>query len=328
MQNETKLLVLVIPCLNEADLLTHALTHIDRVAQQHAIHHRMTHRLIVVNDGSTDETALVLDTLSQRMPSLQVLHFTRNFGKEAALLAGLQASLQWPQTQLVLTLDADLQHPPELIANMLQAHAQGYAVVEAVKQMRGHESLSRRWLAKPFYSLFERWSGLPLQGHTDFKLLHVDVVRQLLQMPERGRFFRGLIAWLGFASAQIPFDVPDRAGGQSRWSALQLLAYAWSNLLTFSTKPLQLISWLGAAGLAVGLVGASKAVWDLLTGQALSGFTTVILLQIIFGSLTLIVLGLLGQYLGRIHEELKCRPHYILQPRVDTAPPPTPDPAP
>lgn len=328
MQREPQLLVLVIPCLNEADLLTHALTHIDQVAQKCASHHGMVHRLIVVNDGSTDDTAPVLDALAQRVSGLQVLHFTRNFGKEAALMAGLQASLQWPQTQLVLTLDADLQHPPELMANMLQVQAQGFAVVEAVKQTRGHESLSRRWLAKPFYSLFERWSGLPLQGQTDFKLLHVDVVRQLLLMPERGRFYRGLIAWLGFTSAQIPFDVPDRAGGQSRWSGLQLLAYAWSNLLTFSTTPLQLISWLGAAGLGIGFVGASKALWDLLTGQALSGFTTVILLQIIFGSLTLIVLGLLGQYLGRIHEELKCRPHYILQPQVGTAPPPSPDPAP
>lgn len=314
MISQKPLLVLVIPCFNEAGLLSEALPRILDFARAAALARQMDVRLVAVNDGSRDQTEALLDVLRLRLPELCVLNLTRNFGKEAALTAGLEQALCWPALKLVVTMDADLQHPPELLEKLLSVHEQGFAVVEAVKQHRGEESHSRRFLARPFYRLFEHWSGLPLQGQTDFKLLDVVVVRQLLQMRERGRFYRGLIAWLGFPSAQIPFDVPDRAGGQSQWSGMSLWRYAWGNLLSFSTMPLQLVTWLGALGLLVGLFGGGKALWDLLTGQALSGFTTVILLQIIFGSLTLVVLGLLGQYLGRVYEELKARPLYVLKP--------------
>lgn len=316
MVSSRPLLVLVVPCFNEASLLGEALPRILAEGKALALAHHLEVRLVAVNDGSSDGSEDLLNTLSEQLEGLHALHLTRNFGKEAALMAGLEHALLWPALRLVVTMDADLQHPPHLLTQFLNVHAQGFAVVEAVKQRRGAESAPRRFLAGPFYRLFEHWSGLPLQGHTDFKLLHVDVVRQLVQMREQGRFYRGMVAWLGFPSAQITFDVPQRVGGQTQWSSLGLVRYAWGNLLSFSTTPLQLVTWLGALGLLVGVLGGGKALWDLMTGQALSGFTTVILLQIIFGSLILVVLGLLGQYLGRIYEELKARPIYVLKPQL------------
>lgn len=280
-------------------------------------------RAILVNDGSSDASAALLDQLASADARLQVLHFTRNFGKEAALFAGLEHALTLPGAAAVATLDADLQHPPELLQPMLAAHAQGYAVAEAVKQHRGPESLPRRFLARPFYHLFEHASGLPLGGQTDYKLLDIRVVRQLVAMQERGRFYRGLVAWLGHASVHIPFDVPPRPGGRSQWSRLGLVRYAWGNLLTFSTIPLRAVTWLGVLGLAVGAAGGLKSLWDYFSGRASTGFTTVILLQTLFGGLILIALGLIGQYLGRIYEEIKARPHYALR---ASAPPHLPAP--
>lgn len=316
MKDIMPLLVLVVPCYNESILLPDSLPHILRVAVQAGQNVSMQVRLIAVNDGSKDQTGECLELLAERCPGLHALHFTRNFGKEAALLAGINHALAWPETAVIVTLDADLQHPPELLEHMLSAYTQGYMVVEAVKRERGPESWLRRHLAQPFYNIFQRWSGLPLNGQTDYKLFHVSVAAQLTQMQERGRFFRGLVAWLGHPSVQLPFDVPPRPVGNTQWSVFGLVRYAWGNLLTFSTVPLKAVTWLGGVGLSVGLVGGIKSIWDYATGQASTGFTTVILLQITFGSLILLALGLIGQYLGRIYEEVKGRPHYVLRPSV------------
>lgn len=307
------ILVLVLPCYNEAELLPRSIPRIMQSAHSAAAARGWQLRAILVNDGSSDASATLLDQLASQDARLQVLHFTRNFGKEAALFAGLEHALTLPGAAAVATIDADLQHPPELLQPMLAAHAQGYQIAEAVKQQRGPESLTRRCLAKPFYHLFERASGLPLGGHTDYKLLDIRVVHQLVGMRERGRFYRGLVAWLGHASVRIPFDVPPRPGGRSQWSRLGLVRYAWGNLLTFSTIPLRAVTWLGVLGLAVGAAGGLKSLWDYFSGRASTGFTTVILLQILFGGLILIALGLIGQYLGRIYEEIKARPHYALR---------------
>lgn len=308
------ILVLVLPCYNEAELLPRSIPRIMQSAQTAAAGHGWQLRAILVNDGSSDASAALLDQLASADTRLQVLHFTRNFGKEAALFAGLEHAQALRGAAAVATLDADLQHPPELLQPMLAAHRLGYQVAEAVKQHRGPETLTRRVLAKPFYHLFERASGLPLGGQTDYKLLDIRVARQLVAMRERGRFYRGLVAWLGHASVQIPFDVPPRPGGRSQWSRLGLVRYAWGNLLTFSTIPLRAVTWLGVLGLAVGAAGGLKSLWDYFSGRASTGFTTVILLQTLFGSLILIALGLIGQYLGRIYEEIKARPHYLLRP--------------
>lgn len=313
MTSTPSVLAVVVPCYNEADLLVQSLPLIHQAAQRATQGHGWGVRLILINDGSKDHTGRVLDAYSRQHSQVCVLQFTRNFGKEAALLAGLQAAVDCNDVAAVLTIDADLQHPPELVADMLKAHLRGFPVVEAVKQQRGPETRQRRWLASPFYHLFHWASGLPLQGQTDFKLLQIQVVQQIIQLPERARFYRGLVAWLGHPKVQIPFNVPPRPMGKSQWSPGGLVRYAWGNLIAFSTWPLRALTWLGAAGIAIGLVGAAKSLWDYIAGTASTGFTTVILLQILFGGCILLALGVIGQYLGRIYEELKGRPHYVLQ---------------
>ena len=242
------------------------------------------------------------------------MSFTRNFGKEAAIHAGLAQALERTDASAVIVIDADLQHPPELMAQMLQHWREGAKVVEAVKRARGDEGPLRRLAARTFYSMFTRMSGLRLDQDTDYKLLDREVVVAALELGERARFFRGIVRWLGFPTVQVPFDVAPRAGGSTSWSLRSLAKYAWRNLTSFSSAPLGLVTTFGAVGLAVGAVLAIKAVIDKLQGQALSGFSTVILLQVIFSSLILLSLGIIGSYIALIYDELKRRPHYIIRP--------------
>jgi polyisoprenyl-phosphate glycosyltransferase len=210
-------------------------------------------------------------------------------------------------------IDADLQHPPELMRQMVQHWRDGAKVVEAVKRARGDEGALRGLAARTFYSTFTRMSGLRLDQDTDYKLLDREVVATALQLVERARFFRGIVRWLGFPTVQVPFDVAPRAGGSTSWSLRSLARYAWRNLTAFSSAPLGLVTTFGATGLVVGGVLAVKAVVDKFQGLALSGFSTVILLQVIFSSLILLSLGIIGSYIALIYDEIKRRPHYVIR---------------
>lgn len=305
-------LLLVVPVYNEEALLATALPRILDEARAAAPGDAV--ELLAVDDGSSDGSRDILAQLARAEPGLHFIGFTRNFGKEAAIHAGLQAALQTFRADLVVVMDADLQHPPSLLAPMLAQWRSGFLVVEAVKRSRGPEPLVRRIAARAFYGGFTRLSGLPLQQDTDFKLLDREVVSALLGLGERARFFRGMVRWLGYATARVEFDVPARAGGETGWSLPGLARYAWRNLTSFSSAPLSLVAGLGGVGLLIGAILGAKAVVDWLQGRALSGFSTVILLQIVFSSLVLICLGIIGSYIARIYDELKERPHYVVRP--------------
>jgi glycosyltransferase involved in cell wall biosynthesis len=314
MRRELKHLVLVVPVYNEADLAARSLPHILRCAREAAAGAPV--RLVAVDDGSRDGTREVLEALAAQEPGIHPIGFTRNFGKEAAIHAGLAEALATGEVDAIVVIDADLQHPPELIADMLQHWRAGASVVEGVKRERGRESPLRRWAAGFFYRTFTRVSGLRLDQDTDFKLLDREVASAVLQLGERARFFRGIVRWLGFPAARVEFDVAPRAGGNTGWSLLGLARYAWRNLTSFSSAPLGLVTLFGAIGLGVGALLAVKALLDWYQGRALSGFSTVILLQVMFSGLVLLSLGIIGDYIARIYDELKGRPHYILRPRA------------
>jgi len=309
-------LVLVVPVYNEAALIGESLPHILSAARTAVQAHGLdlTVRLLAVDDGSSDGTRAALARLKVQDGAIGFISFTRNFGKEAAIHAGLQQACGALQARVMVVIDADLQHPPQLIGAMLGHWRDGAAVVEAVKQQRGDESAARRLAARAFYGTFTRLSGMALDQDTDFKLLDRDVAMAVLRLDERARFFRGIVRWLGYPSVRLGFDVAERAGGQTRWSLWALARYAWRNLTAFSSAPLGLVTGLGAIGLGVGFVLAAKALLDKLQGQALTGFSTVILLQVIFGSLILLALGIIGNYVARIYDELKQRPHYVIRP--------------
>jgi len=266
--------------------------------------------IIVVDDGSSDRTWAVLTALTQQMPELHAIRLSRNFGKEGAIAAGLDAA----HGDAVVILDADLQHPPTLIPEMVRLwQSEGWDVVEAVKAHRGRESRLQRATARTFYRAARSLTGYDLQDASDFKLLDKRVVDAWQRFGERATFFRGLVAWLGFRRTQVFFEVPPRAEGGSRWSIAGLAGLAIHAVTSFSSLPLQLVTLLGVLTLLMAVVVAVQALRLYYQGLALPGFTTVILLQLIIGGFLMVSLGIIGTYIARIYDEVKARPRYVVQ---------------
>src|SRR5205085_3796446 len=231
--------------------------------------------IIAVDDGSTDDTWERLAEEARRRPYLKAIRLSRNFGKEHALSAGLEAS----RAGGVLVMDADLQHPPSLIPDMVARWRQGGCdVVEAVKQRRGVESWRSRLCAGAFYGVLKLLSGFDLRGASDFKLLDRRVVDAWRRMPERSLFFRGMVAWLGFRRARVGFDVPSRASGASKWSLFALARLATGAITAFSSALLQLVTIFGLLFLAFAFFLAVHTFLTWVRGRAVTGFATVILL--------------------------------------------------
>lgn len=303
----TPLISLVVPVYNEQSIIRANLASILQAAQGDG----HTLELLAIDDGSLDASADEIAHAAAADPRIRLVSFTRNFGKEAAILAGLTEA----RGNAVIVLDGDLQHPPQLIPQMIGFWRQGMYVVEAVKADRGSEAFSDGLFAQMFYGMFRRFAGLDLRGHSDFKLLDRMVVDVYLSFPERHRFFRGLIGWAQYPSAQIPFSVPERAGGgNGRWSRFKLLRYAVNNITSFSSLPLKLVSWVGFITLAFGAAVGILSLVRKFEGKAIDGFTTVNLLIVIIGGAILLSLGIIGHYIARLYDELKGRPSYLVKP--------------
>mgnify|MGYP002563261549 CR=1 FL=1 len=236
------------------------------------------------------------------------MRFSRNFGKEAAIFAGLAQA----RGACCVVLDCDLQHPPEKIVDMYRLWQQGYQVVEGVKVSRGKESPLHTLAVRCFYRAMSGSTGLDMSRASDFKLLDRRAVDVLVAMREKNAFFRALSSWIGFQTAQVEFEVQPRAAGESKWSLRSLFRYALTNLAAFSTAPLQLVTFLGVLVLIASVVLSVHSLWQKFTGQALEGFTTVIILILFIGSILMICLGIIGYYIAKIYEEVKDRPRYIL----------------
>ncbi len=270
------------------------------------------YEIVCIDDGSRDATPEVLAKAAAGDPAIRVITFSRNFGKEAALHAGIEAV----RGQAAIVLDADGQHPPSTISTMVELWEDGYEVVDARKRSRGAEGAFYRAGAKLFNALVGGGSEARLFGASDFKLLGTAALTALRGLPERTRFFRGLVQWIGFRTASVEFDVAERRGGRTGWSRLGLIFYALGNVVSYSTFPLVLIALTGAASTGFGALLGGIALWDWATGSAVSGFTTVILMLMIFSGLILISLGTLALYVSRLYDEVKGRPLYVV--RSDT----------
>jgi dolichol-phosphate mannosyltransferase len=301
----SKMISLVIPVYNEGQHIGESIQAIQAILVQHDI----AYQFVLIDDGSRDNTWAALKQLTIELPGIKVLKLSRNFGKEAALCAGLDAA----DGDACVVMDADLQHPPELIPEMVRLwRDEGYDVVEGIKSSRGKESLFYKLGARVFYKTFRRLSGLDLRKASDFKLMDRKVVAAWRQLPERDTFFRGMSAWVGFNRYQLPFAVERRVAGSSKWSPIKLGKLFISAITAFSSLPLQIITFLGGLLFFGSLILAGQALYLKYTGQALSGFTTVILLQLIIGSSLMFSLGIIGTYLARIYDEVKNRPRYII----------------
>ena len=295
----------LIPVHNEGDQIADNLSLIQREASKTGLPMEM----IAVDDGSTDNTWHVLERMVHEVPGLKVLRFSRNFGKEAAICAGLAYS----SGQACIVIDSDLQHPPELIPEMVRLwRDEHWDIVEGIKKTRGTEPLINRIGARFFYRMLSGLSGFNLHGSSDFKLLDRRVIDAWLDMRERNTFFRGMITWLGYRRKQITFSVPRRRLTQSRWSFLGLFRLAIVAITAFSSLPLQAVTIFGGLFLLCAILFSGYALVMYFAGLAFPGFTTVIILELLIGGVLMISLGIIGTYIAQIYQEVKYRPRYVV----------------
>lgn len=269
--------------------------------------------IIFVDDGSRDNTWALISSLAEKNSSFRGLKFSRNFGKEGAIFAGLRAC----RGDCAVVIDCDLQHPPEIMLEMYSLWQQGFEVVEAVKASRGKESLLYKMFAKSFYRMMKSSSDINLDRASDYKLLDRKAIDALNEMPERLTFFRALSSWVGFKTTQVEFEVAPRNAGTTKWSFKKLFRFALNNLTSFTNVPMQLVTIGGIVFMLAAVVLAVQTLVNFFSGNAEAGFSTVILLILISSSLIMLALGVIGYYLSKIYEEIKFRPRYIVS--VDTA---------
>ena len=302
------MLSVVIPAYNEEPMLLRTAHVLGELLSAEQI----PYELIFVDDGSKDRTWDEICAAHQENDHVRGVHFSRNFGKEAAIFAGLSEA----RGDCVAVMDCDLQHPPATLIEMYRRWEEGYEVVEGVKRTRGAESAAHRAATGIFYRIMSKAVKIDMSRASDFKLLDRKAVQSLLEMPERNAFFRAMSSWIGFRQIQVEFDVQEREAGKSKWSTGKLISYAVSNIVGYSTAPMQIVT---AAGIVVFLLAIVLGIQTLVrycTEHTVEGFTTVILLILFIGSVIMISLGIIGYYIARIYEEVKGRPKYIISRRV------------
>lgn len=297
-------LSVIIPSFNEEDNIENTASVVGGVLKEAGI----DYDLLFVSDGSTDNTFSIVEKLSKEDRRIQGIQFSRNFGKEAAIFAGLE----YAEGDCVAVMDCDLQHPARVLVDMYHLWEEGYEVVEGIKSKRGKENPFYRLFTKIFYGIMSSLMKLDMNATSDFKLLDRKVVEAMLELPERNTFFRALSFWAGFKSTSVSFDVEDRKAGKSKWSFSGLVKYAVSNTTSFTTAPLKFVFILGMILMIFSAVLGIETLVNYFLDIAADGFTTVILLLLIIGGCIMISLGIIGHYIARIYEEVKGRPRYIV----------------
>lgn len=298
------LLSIVLPAYNEEQNIANTAKALSEILTEHGI----DYELVFISDGSRDGTYDEICKAVQANPRIKGAEFSRNFGKEAGIFAGLNLALG----DAVIVMDCDLQHPPEVIPRMWELWQGGAEIVEGIKTSRGRESLGHKLSAGLFYKVMSRLIKIDMNASSDFKLLDRKVVDVLTALPERNTFFRALSFWTGFRTETVQYEVQERQYGESKWSFWSLMRYAISNATSFSTLPLQLVTVMGAVSILFSVVLAVQTLVRFLMGNSVEGFTTVILLLLIIGGFLMVSLGIIGNYIARIYEEVKGRPKYII----------------
>lgn len=298
------LLSIVLPAYNEEQNIANTA----RVLAGLLAENKIEYELVFISDGSRDGTFAEILKAAAENPCVKGAEFSRNFGKEAGIFAGLELATG----DAVAVMDCDLQHPPQAILQMWKLWQEGAEVVEGVKKSRGKESVAHRLSAGLFYKIMSRLVRMDMSASSDFKLLDRKVVDVLLALPERNTFFRALSFWAGFRTETVHYEVQERQFGESKWSFWSLMKYAISNATSFSTLPLQLVTVIGLVFLLFSAVLGLQTFVKFLMGTAVEGFTTVILLILIVGGFLMLSLGIIGHYIARIYEEVKGRPKYII----------------
>ncbi|CAN5306372.1 glycosyltransferase family 2 protein [soil metagenome] len=306
-----KLLSVVVPCYNEEAVIEE--TH-QRLIEVLRRLDDLEYELIYVDDGSRDRTAAVLEQLHAADESVRVLRFSRNFGHQMAVTAGVEHAMG----DAVVLIDADLQDPPEVILRMVERWREGYHVAYGVRTDRDGETAFKLATAKGFYRVMNRLSETSIPLDTgDFRLMDRKVVQALQAMPERDRFVRGMVSWVGFRQVAVPYRRAPRLAGESKYPLFRMLRFALDGIASFSVAPLKLATWMGFVTSGLALVGIIYAlVLRLFTNMWVTGWTALFIVVLFMGGVQLLSLGIIGEYVGRIYGETKRRPLYLVQERL------------
>jgi len=305
-----KTLSIIVPMHNEAPGLAELFRRLDLVTARLGV----AVEIVCIDDGSRDATLSLLRERAGRDPRVKVVALARNFGKEAALTAGVDAA----SGDMAVPLDADLQDPPELIAEFLTLWEQGFDVVYGVRADRSSDSFLKRLTAGLFYRVFNGVSDHPIPASTgDFRLMDRQVVEAIRRLPERNRFMKGLFAWVGFRQVGVPYVRPAREAGITSWGYLKLFRFAFDGITAFSTAPLRMWTGLGLATAAVALIAAAGLVVRvLIVGRELPGYASLMVVMLFGFAVQMVAFGVLGEYVGRLYEEVKGRPVYLVRERL------------
>jgi glycosyltransferase involved in cell wall biosynthesis len=301
----------VVPCYDEQEVLeeTHAALSATLSALEGA-----DAEIVYVDDGSRDRTREILRAVQGRDPRVRVISLSRNFGHQLAVSAGIESAAG----DCVVVIDADLQDPPEVIREMVALWREGYQVVYGVRADRDGETAFKKWTARAFYRIINRLSRveMPLDAG-DFRLMDRRVVEVLLSMPERDRYLRGMVSWIGFRQAAVVYRRAPRRAGSSKYPFAKMLRFAVDGLLSFSVTPLRLAIWTGFAAIALAFLGIVWAVLEwLFTNDLVRGWASIFTAVLFLGGVQLITLGIIGEYIGRIYAEVKRRPLYVVAERL------------
>jgi dolichol-phosphate mannosyltransferase len=304
------LLSIVVPCYNEEAVLPELhrrlITVLDQIVD-------LNFELIYTDDGSQDRTPEILSQLQASDARVRIITLSRNFGHQIAVTAGLEHA----SGEALVIIDADLQDPPEVIPEMIQRWHDGYQVVYGLRAARAGETTFKRWTAKAFYRLINRLSEIEIPLDVgDFRLLDRKVVDVLLAMPERDRFLRGMVSWIGFKQIAVIYDRAPRGAGESKYSLMKMLRFAVDSVISFSLVPLRLAIWVGFGALAASFAGIVYAlIIRLYTTDWVRGWASIFTAVLFLGGVQLITLGIVGEYVGRIYAEVKLRPLYVVRER-------------
>ncbi len=310
---EPGLVSVVAPVFNEEEVLPEFHRRLSSVLD------RLDYEIVLVDDGSSDATAAVLAELAQHDERTRVVGLSRNFGHQAALTAGLDHA----RGEVVVMIDADLQDPPEVIPEMLAHWGNGSDVVYAVRTRRPGETRLKLVTAGLFYRLFSKLAQIDLQRNAgDFRLLDRRALDVLNSMRERNRFLRGMTVWVGFTQSAVGYERDSRYAGETKYTPAKMLRFSLDAISSFSHMPLQAATVLGFIVSAIAFLAIPVAIGFKIAGQFVPGVTTVLLAVLLLGGIQLITVGIIGEYLGRVYDEVKGRPLYVVEQRLNADPPP------
>lgn len=305
------MLSIIIPAFNEEGNITKIVDVIDNLMTENKI----DYEIVFINDGSKDNSWQEICAVAKKNSNISAVNFSRNFGKESAIFAGLK----YAKGDACVLIDCDLQHPPKKIVEMYRIWENNDVdIVEARKSSRGKENFLYKLFSNFFYKLIRVESGIDMKNTSDFKLMSRQVIDSLNEMPERLTFFRAMSSWVGFKTETVYFDVEERQIGKTKWSLRKLINYAISSITSYTSAPMQLVTVVGIITFIISVILGINTLYNKLSGRSLEGFSTVILLQLFTSSVIMFSLGIIGYYLAKIYEEIKRRPRYIVNEVIES----------